>query len=191
MPPVGSGLLLWAAPPQFIAGCFANCRSRHRSSKIDFNPVQQSYDRVSALCNSSHTANSLGSFHSSLKASNARSAWRWTEQFKNQTGLSALACERIGLSGLTTAPFLALFTAPPSQRATTSRYCALRRCFRSAALIAPSAQFLSCQEQDSQLSSLSCPEKKPCQTTFQLPCRPTTMPASPIALTIFLEPPVS
>lgn len=94
------------------------------------------------------------------------SAWRWTEHFKNQTGLSALACERIGLSGLTTAPFLALFTAPPSQRATTSRYCALRRCSRSAALIAPSTRFLSCQERESQRSSLSCPEKKRVKQPF-------------------------
>lgn len=136
-------------------------------------------------------------FSKSFKSRTYESAWRRTRLtiLKSKRGFRVLACEeRFGLSGLTDHGALSSplhRTAPPSPRATTFRYCALWRCFRSAVPTVPSAQFSSVRSRYYSVRSCRVQEKKPCQTTFQLPCRPTTMPASPIALTIFLEPPVS
>jgi hypothetical protein len=120
------------------------------------------------------------------------SSWRRTRL--KQTGLSVLACEeRFGLSGLTDHGAL---SSPLHRTAfTTSDHISIPR---SLALLSIGRSHCAiciilvvCQEQILQRPSLSCPGKKAVSNNLQLPCRPTTMPASPIALTIFLEPPVS
>jgi hypothetical protein len=88
--------------------------------------------------------NSPSSSKSFLSRRRSESSWRRTRLtilkskrgFRSWLAKSDLVC----LSGLTTAPFLALFTAPPSPRATASRYCAHWRCFRSVVPTVPSVQ---------------------------------------------------